>query len=117
MANATQEDSGSRCKKDECSVMKAGILITDLTAAGLFPFPTDSKEMYAIFLSYWQAMRRIGTKWRSTACGSAGCYGDFGVKGAAKTMLQQRVHRLVYWYLDMVSLRRTIVLIMLMVPG
>jgi hypothetical protein len=109
--------------------MKASILITDPTAAGLFPLPADTKELHRNVLWYWRSVHRIGEKHKryrpcdktgpeycssylqpssvahvsSTNCYYDGCFGDFGIKNAAEVMLRQSVHKDVFAHMQTVS--------------
>lgn len=126
ITNATRAEKKPPCKTAQCAALKVGILVTDLSTAGLYPTPGDAKELHGNVLSYWRTVNRIGAAhatyrpcdklqtpnpyaYTSTShgtkaqCNYAKCFGDFGIKDAVKNVLQQRVHADVFAHVQTVS--------------
>lgn len=103
--------------------MKVGILVTDLTSAGLFPVPEKAKAMHRNVLGYWKDIKRIGDEYaaynpcdvtaannrytqnvhsNSTGCCFDKCFGDFGLVNVTRLLLQNALHADVYAHLQTV---------------
>ncbi|KAJ8107221.1 hypothetical protein OPT61_g9015 [Boeremia exigua] len=119
IANVSKHDVKPPCNRAECAVTKAGILLVELTTAGLCPIPVDTKGLRRNVLSYWKSIKHVGNPYRaykpcdrtygygnhvnSTGCCFEQCFNDFGLVTMTETMLQKELHADVFSYLQAVS--------------
>jgi len=60
IADACGQRTKPPCGNTTCVKFRTGILVTELTPAGLYPVPSDAEAMYRNVLSYWKAIKLTG---------------------------------------------------------
>jgi hypothetical protein len=87
------------CGNPLCKATKIGVIVQGLRATDLYPNHSSTVFMCRNILSYWKSIKSIGELCKDydnhpggPGCTYAACFGDFGIKMAAKAILELHTH-------------------------